>query len=102
MLAPAIDLFSPLIYSAKSGRTAAWGRAFLEQAPSFVPADRKVQLILDARDGPDSLIATAAAARPSWGLQIFDGARVFADAAFARVFQAVVARIGAQAGVAPW
>jgi hypothetical protein len=97
MLAPAIDLFTPLIYGTKSGRPTTWGRTFLEQAASFVPADRKVQLILDARDGPDSLIATAAAARPSWGLQIFDGARVFADAAFARVFQAAVARIGAEA-----
>ncbi len=93
MLAPAIDLFTPLIYGTKSGRPATWGRAFLEQAPAFVPSDRTVQLILDARDGPESLIATAAAARPSWGLQIFDGARVFADAAFARVFQTAVARI---------
>jgi hypothetical protein len=93
LLEPAIDVFTPLMYGAKSGRPATWGRAFLEQAPAFVPPNRKVQLILDALDGPDSLIETAAAARPSWGLQIFDGARVFADAAFARVFQTAVARI---------
>jgi hypothetical protein len=93
MLAPAIDVFTPLIYALKSGRPATWGRAFLEQAPAFVPEGRKVQLILDAGDGPDSLIETAASAQPSWGLQIFDGARVFADAAFAQVFRTAVARI---------
>jgi hypothetical protein len=93
MLAPAIDVFTPLIYGAKSGRPPTWGRTFLEQAGAFEPSDRKVQLILDARDGPESLIETAASARPSWGLQIFDGARVFADAAFARVFQTTVPRI---------
>jgi hypothetical protein len=93
LLAPAIDVFTPLIYAAKSDRPATWGRAFLEHMPAFVPADHKVQLILDALDGPDSLLETAAASRPSWGLQIFDGARVFADPAFARVFQTAVTRI---------
>jgi len=93
MLAPAIDVFTPLIYGTKSGQPTTWGREFLEQMPAFVPADRKVQLILDALDGPDTLLETAAATRPSWGLQVFDGARVFADAAFARVFQTTVDRI---------
>jgi hypothetical protein len=92
-LAPAIDVFTPLIYATKSGRPATWGRMFLEAAPAFVPRDRKVQLILDALDGPASLVETAAAARPSWGLQIFGGATIFADAAFAQVFQTAVARI---------
>jgi hypothetical protein len=92
-LAPAIDVFTPLIYGTKSGRPATWGRAFLEAAPAFVPADRPVQLILDALDGPASLSETAAAARPSWGLQIFGGAGVFADPAFAQVFQEAVGRI---------
>jgi hypothetical protein len=99
MLAPSIDVFTPLIYGTKSGRPASWGRAFLEQAPAFVPPDRKVQLILDAHDGPESLIETAASAQPSWGLQIFDGARVFADAAFAQVFQTAVARIQEAAAI---
>ena len=98
LLAPAIDVFTPLIYSTKSGRPVTWGRSFLDHAPAFVPQDRKVQLIIDALDGPDSLTETAAAARPSWGLQIFDGANVFADAAFARIFQAAVARIRSIAG----
>jgi hypothetical protein len=93
LLAPSIDVFTPLIYATKSGRPAAWGRAFLDAAPAFVPRDRKVQLILDALDGPASLVETAAAAWPSWGLQVFGGAAMFADAALAQAFQAAVARI---------
>jgi hypothetical protein len=98
LLAPAIDVFTPLIYGTKSGRPITWGRSFLEHAPAFVPQDRKLQLILDALDGPDSLAETAAAARPSWGLQVFGGTSVFADASFARTFQAAVARIRSVAG----
>jgi hypothetical protein len=70
-----------------------WGRSFLEQAPTFAPPDRKVQLILDALDGPASLIETAAAAYPSWGLQVFGGATVFSGADFAQVFKTAVAHI---------
>lgn len=98
LLAPAIDVFTPLIYGTKSGRPVTWGRNFLAQAPAFVPQDRKVQLILDAMDGPDSLTETAAAAQPSWGLQVFDGASVVADPSFARTFQAAVACIRSIAG----
>jgi hypothetical protein len=97
LLEPAIDVFTPLMYGTKSGRPATWGRAFLEQAPAFVPPERQVQLILDALDGPDSLIETAQSARPSWGLQIFDGARVFADPTFAQVFQTAVVQIESKA-----
>ncbi len=93
LLAPAIDVFTPLIYVKKSGRSPEWGREFLEQAPEFVPAERKVQLILDALDFPASLQATAESARPSWGLQIFGGAQVFGDPERARIFQAVVEQI---------
>jgi hypothetical protein len=93
LLAPAIDVFTPLIYGTKSGRPATWGRAFLEAAPAFVPRDRKLQLILDALDGPASLLETAAAARPSWGLQVFGGASIFAEPARAQVFQSAVAQI---------
>jgi hypothetical protein len=93
LLTEAIDIFTPLIYGTKSGRSIRWGRRFLEHAPAFVPRNRKLQLILDALDGPGSLSETAAAARPSWGLQVFDGASVFADASFARTFQATVSRI---------
>jgi hypothetical protein len=93
LLAPAIDVFTPLIYATKSGRSAEWGREFLAQAAEFVPAERKVQLILDALDFPASLEATAAAARPSWGVQIFGGAQVFADPKQARIFQAAVEQI---------
>ncbi|MEO7910222.1 MAG: hypothetical protein ABIV47_11275 [Roseiflexaceae bacterium] len=93
LLAPAIDVFTPLIYGTKSGQPATWGRSFLEAAPAFVPRDRKLQLILDALDGSASLTETAAAAHPSWGLQVFGGASIFADPARAQVFQSAVAQI---------
>lgn len=96
-LAPAIDVFTPLIYGVKSGRPPTWGRTFLDSAPAFVPPARKVQLILDAGDGPASMVETAAAVQPSWGLQIFSGASVFADHATAQVFQSAVAQIRATA-----
>jgi hypothetical protein len=86
LLAPAIDLFTPLIYVQKSGRSARWGRDFLEQAADFIPPNRQVQLILDALDFPDSLLATAESLRPSWGIQLFGGARVFSDPGQAQIF----------------
>ena len=95
LLAPAIDVFTPLIYVKKSGRTSGWGRIVLEGAHAFVPQDRKVQLILDALDFPDSLIATGASPVPSWGLQLFGGDRVFADLDKARIFRDVVEQIRA-------
>jgi hypothetical protein len=100
-LAPAIDVFTPLIYGVKSGRPATWGRTLLDGSSAFVPHNRKMQLILDALDGPDSLVETAAAVRPSWGLQIFGGATVFADSATAGVFQTSVARIRSASGIMP-
>ncbi len=93
LLAPAIDVFTPLIYVEKSGRSASWGREFLEQASGFVPGHRKVQLILDALDFPDSLLATAASPAPSWGLQLFAGAQVFSDSERAQIFQQAVSQI---------
>ncbi len=93
LLAPAIDVFTPLIYAKKSGRPAQWAREFLEQAPGFVPPHRPVQLILDVIDFPASLHATAEASRPSWGVQLFGGAKVFADPAHAHVFQEAVSSI---------
>ena len=90
LLAPAIDVFTPLIYVEKSGRGPGWGREFLERAPAFVPPGRKVQLILDALDFPASLLAAAESPRPSWGLQLFGGARVFGDPEQARIFAGAV------------
>ncbi len=90
LLAPSIDVFTPLIYAQKSGRPLDWGRAYLQAAPDFVPPDRPVQLILDVLDYPDSLLAVASSARPSWGVQIFGGAQVFADPARAQVFGSAV------------
>jgi hypothetical protein len=95
LLAPFIDVFTPLIYAQKCGRQPDWGCQFLENAHRFVPAGHKVQLILDVLDFPDSLLATASASRPSWGLQLFGGADVFADPDKRRVFQRAVAKIGA-------
>jgi hypothetical protein len=93
LLAPAIDIFTPLIYAQKSGRSAQWGRAFLESAPHFVPAERKVQLILDALDFPHSLLAAAHADRASWGIQIFGGAKIFEREESASLFRDVMERM---------
>ena len=90
LLAPSIDVFTPLIYATKSGRTAAWGREFLEASPAFIPADRPVQLILDALDFPASLHATAESRVPSWGVQMFGGAEVFREPEKAEVFRRAV------------
>jgi len=93
LFAPAIDVFTPLIYGTKSGRPASWGKEWLAAAVAFVPAERKVQLILDALDFPDSLVATGEAQPPSWGLQVFGGAQIFANVEWARLFQQVVKQI---------
>jgi hypothetical protein len=90
LLAPAIDVFTPLIYAHKSGRQAAWAKEVLESTSALVYADHKVQLILDALDYPDSLLAIVDASPTSWGIQIFGGANVFADPAKAGVFQEAV------------
>lgn len=98
LLAPAIDIFTPLIYGVKSGRPATWGRAWLEASVNFVPPTHKVQLILDALDGPESLTETSQSAVPSWGLQVFSGAQLFADAERAAHFRDVVAQIQGMIG----
>jgi hypothetical protein len=100
LLAPAIDVFTPLIYVKKSGRSATWGWEFLAAAPAFVPRERKVQLILDALDLPDSLVATAASERPSWGLQVFNGARIFGDPEQAGVFMTAVEQMRQRISIA--
>ena len=93
LLASAIDVFTPLIYAMKSGRAPAWGRELLERGSEFIPEDRMVQLILDVMDFPDSLLATAESSRPSWGIQLFGGAEVFADPDKARMFGVAVQKI---------
>ncbi len=96
LLTPAIDVFTPLIYSTKSGRAPDWGRAWLAASPQFVPASAKVQLILDALDFPASLAALGEAEPPSWGMQVFGGAAIFANPAWANLFHKVVAQIAAR------
>ena len=93
LLAGVIDVFTPLIYVAKSGRTADWGRQFLEKASSFIPAEKKVQLILDVLDFPESLLAAADSLNPSWGIQLFGGREAFADPAKAYLFLQAVNQI---------
>ena len=78
------------------------GRASLERASAVVPRDREVELILGALDGSACLVETAASSQLSWGVQIFSGANVFADAAVAQGFQTAVAYIpGNAAGAMP-
>nr|HMN29680.1 hypothetical protein [Caldilineaceae bacterium] len=79
LLAPAVDLFTPLIYAQKSGRPPSWGRDFLAASPEFVPAGYPVQLILDALDLPENLATVGEAQPPSWDLQLFGGATLFAN-----------------------
>jgi hypothetical protein len=93
LLAPAIDIFTPLIYCAKSGRKPDWGREFLEAAPSFIPDDHPVQLILDVLDYPDSLRETTASAHPSFGLQMYGGGEIFSDPQQASEFSFAVRQI---------
>lgn len=93
LLAPVVDVFTPLIYARKSGRKMDWGFQFLEQAPSYIPAVNKTQLILDVLDFPHSILAVAESASPGWGLQLFGGRSVFADKDQARIFAQAVERI---------
>jgi hypothetical protein len=93
LLSPSIDVFTPLIYVKKSGRTSSWGREFLESSPGFVPSDRPVQLILDALDFPDSLLETAKSTVPSCGIQMFGGAQIFSDPAQALIFAQAIHQI---------
>jgi hypothetical protein len=92
LLAESIDIFTPLIYAQKSGRPPDWGRTFLEGSSELAHGN-KVQLILDVLDYPASLAAVAASLVPTWGLQIFGGAKLFADPDQARVFQQAVMQI---------
>lgn len=96
LLAPAIDIFTPLIYGTKSGRPAGWGREWLEASSSFVPAERPVQLILDALDFPDSLVETGESTVPSYGLQVFGGAKIFTEPTWMALLRTVVEKIQTQ------
>ena len=98
-LSPYIDVFTPLIYVKKSGRTARWGRDFLEQAETFIPQKNKVALILDVLDFPDSLLETAKSNIPSWGFQMFGGEHVFADEEKAHLFKASIETIKSKLSV---
>jgi hypothetical protein len=95
LMAPAIDIFTPLIYAEKSGRPRHWGRDFLTSAPAFVPTPHPVQLILDAIDFPESLLAIVDAEPLSWGVQVFGGAAVFDNPEWAELFRSAVEQMEA-------
>ena len=86
-------MFTPLIYCTKSGRAPTWGREFLAQTSQFIPRNRPVQLILDVLDFPDSLLAAAESPTPSWGIQLFGGARLFNDHSQAIIFGQAIEQI---------
>lgn len=90
LLAPYIDIFTPLIYCEKSGRPPSWGKHWLSASPAFVPEGHPVQLILDVLDAPATLQETAKSKNPSWGIQLFGGGPIFADDDQARIFAAAV------------
>ncbi|WP_274362160.1 hypothetical protein [Paenibacillus thermotolerans] len=92
LLAPSIDVFTPLIYCNKSGRNPHWGKEWLESSGEFI-SGRKAQLILDALDFPDSLHQTADSKVPSYGIQLYGGARIFHDSHSAMRFKQAVERI---------
>lgn len=93
LLAPAIDVFTPLIYGTKSGRSADWGRTWLASAPAFVPAEHRVQLILDALDFPDSLAALIDTRASGWGIQVFSGAEMFRNEGWLKLFGAFIRQV---------
>lgn len=93
LLAPVIDVFTPLIYGQKSGRDALWGATFLQDSVDFIPQERPVQLILDALDFPHSLQAVAQSPVPSFGIQLFGGVNVFRDPEKGQIFARNVQQI---------
>ena len=100
LMADAIDVFTPLIYAAKSGRAASWGKEFLEDSERFIPTGRKVQLILDYQDYPQSLELAAEARLPSWGIQVYSGENIFDHPDQAASFRQAVLTIRQAAGQA--
>jgi hypothetical protein len=97
LLAPWIDVFTPLLYARKSGRDPSWAREFLEDCPRFTPSERLVQPILDELDYPACVQEAAKSLVPGWGFQLFAGARIFDTAGTALPFANAVARIREQA-----
>ncbi len=93
LMAPSLDVFTPLIYAQKCGRPPTWGRDFLEQMGRRIPSRCRVQLILDVLDFPKCLTAAADAEIPTWGVQLFGGAPALQDSGNAAIFRACVERI---------
>jgi hypothetical protein len=88
-----IDVFTPLIYTTKSGRPSYWSAEFLEGAVEYVPEGHPVQPILDALDYPGSLQALVGASVKSWGFQLYDGAKLMANPESAAQFAKLIASL---------
>ena len=73
------DLFSPLLYAEKSGRSKRWSETFMNESESFLPAGAVVAPILDSLDFPECIEAIADATIPPSGFQLFAGATTFED-----------------------
>ena len=93
LLSRSIDIFTPLIYAQKCGRPSEWPKTFLQESSSFIPQERKVQLILDMLDFPQSLEAAAESSVPTWGIQVFGGSKIFQDPEKMDIFTAAVNQI---------
>lgn len=90
---PWIDVFTPLIYAEKSGRSPSWSREFIDGCREFIPERRKVQPILDYLDYPFSLRELTLAREPGWGVQVFGGNRIFSSPESAKTFDECVSSI---------
>jgi len=86
LIAPYIDVFTPLIYCEKSGRGTDWGLKYLKASPGFVPPGKHVQLILDFMDFPESMECCLSSNVPSKGIQMFSGSEIFTDKAYMEAF----------------
>lgn len=93
LLAADVDIFTPLIYAQKSGRSYQWGREFLEASTRFVPAGKRVQLILDYLDFPGSLDHAAMSSTASWGIQMYGGSSIFENREQIAVFRRAADKI---------
>ena len=92
MLEQSIDVFTPLIYCKQSGRGTDWGRKWLERSPEMV-TKKKVSLILDVADFPESLEETAEAKVVPWGVQLYAGTSMFQDKEKALTFKNLTDKI---------
>ena len=88
-----VDVFTPLIYTKKSGRPPQWSREFLEASNEFIPKGPRIQPILDALDFPESLEEMILSNVRPWGFQLFAGADCFTDRDGRVILERAIARL---------